>query len=194
MSTGTTTSSSTATATSTATDLRPVIAAAAAAASISSQDEHSSILSGSTILGGLLSAIGLWAIGVGIYRFIKRKRIHRSSPMRSPHSTKNPMFNPSHPLPPTMSPIIRSKSNSISAMNAIPAIQEQKPAILSISANKNIISGILHAPIYVQPIQLRPQLMTSMNLHERRDFQVFQATTVRTMRAGSRLKQIKREE
>jgi hypothetical protein len=147
--------SATATATSTATDLRPVLAAAAAADSLSAKDEQSGILSGYTIIGGLLGAIGLWAIGVGVYRFIRKKRANRSSPMRSPHSTKNPMFNPSHPLPPQMSPIIRPKSNSISSLPPLPLIPEQKPAVLSISANKKIISGILQAPVYVQPIQYR---------------------------------------
>lgn len=175
---GTTSVSATATATSTATDLRPVIAAAAVAAELSAQDQQTGILSSSILIGAILGAVGLWVLGIGFYRFIKKKRVTAKSPIRAPNSTKNPMF--------ISSPILHPKPNSNMTL------PEQKPAILSISANKKIISGVLQPPVYVQSIQFRPQPMT--NLHERRDFQVFQATTVRNMRATSRPRQLKREE
>jgi hypothetical protein len=81
------------------------------------------------------------------------------------------------------SPPLRSKIDDIS-------ISLSKPAILSVSTNQKIVSGVIHAPVTLPSPQLKPRSYA----FERRDLQVFQATTVRNMRPASRTRQIRREE
>ena len=165
--------SATATATSTTTDLRPVLAAAAQAATLAAQDEQLGTISGSTILGLVLGGIVVWGTGVTVY-FQLRKRIRPKQVSVPSKQTTNPM-NPSiNQVSKQSSPPLRTVPEPI-----------QKPAVLTVSMNHKIVSGVIHAPVSLPSPQLRPM--------ERRDLQVFQATTVRNIRSGSRAKQIKRE-
>jgi hypothetical protein len=182
--------SATATATSTATDLRPVIAAAQAAAQLSAQDESTGIISGSTLIGILLGFVVLWVVGATTYSFIKKRRLPKVKTPMIKSTIVNPMLQP-HPLP---SEEIQPHMAQIQSSPPLRASLEDftlgKPAILSVSTNSKIVSGIVHTPITLPSPQLKPR----MPVFERRDLQVFQATTVRNMRAGSRMRQLKRED
>lgn len=153
--------------------MRPVWAAAAQAANLAAQDEHSATLSGSTILGLVLGGVVVWGAGAAIYSQL-RKRIRIKERFELSKQTTNPMN-------PSMIQTIKQSSPPLRAVIE----PTQKPAVFTVSMNQKIVSGIIHAPVALPSPQLRPM--------DRRDLQVFQATTVRNIRSGSRAKQIKRE-
>ena len=101
----------------------------------------------------------------------------------------NPMLQP----PPLSSEEIQPPTQQIQSSPPLRSSLEEftlgRPAILSVSTNSKIVSGIVHTPVTLPSPQLKPRM-----IFERRDLQVFQATTVRNMRGGSRMRQIKREE
>jgi hypothetical protein len=156
-----------------------VIAAAQFAAQIAAQDEASSVISGSTILGIVLGCVVLWAVVGTVYTFLKRKKI---SKLQNEQNPTNQQQNP-------MAKLQVSEAKQTSPPLSV-KLEEIKPAILTVSANNKIVSGVLHTPISLPSPQLKPR----PHGFERRDLQVFQATTVRNMRPGSRIRQIRREE
>ncbi len=102
----------------------------------------------------------------------------------------NPMLQPQPLLSEEVQPPIQQIQSSPPLRASLEDFTLGKPAILSVSSNSKIVSGVLHTPVVLPSPQLKPRPY----VFERRDLQVFQATTVRNIRAGSRARQIKRED
>lgn len=166
--------------------MRPVWAAAQVAAQIATNDHETGIISGSTILGIVLGCIVLWAIIGGVYTFIKRRR--KPTYKTPPSTTVNPMIK--YTSEEVIREVLAVKQTSPPLRGTLEDFTIGKPAILSVSINNKIVSGVVHTPVNLPSPQLKPRSY----VFDRRDLQVFQATTVRNMRPGSRIKQIRREE
>jgi hypothetical protein len=128
--------SATATATSTATDLRPVWAAAAVAAQLSAQDEHQGVISSSTILGTVLGAVGLWAVGAGVYsKLYKQKQMKQ----RAQTALQKSQTVPTSPIVVTPNPVLLQQIPMRKANPILAAAQETRATFGPTSAVKRTL-------------------------------------------------------